>query len=122
MGWDRLRMFESMLREEGNLCYCSTANAEIRGFMMAKVYGEAAEIGPLVCRQDQEHVALGLVETILSELDGSEVHAYVPASETEILDLFLKAGLKEKFRVTRMFLGSVDAQNCVYMPESLERG
>ena len=89
---------------------------------MAKVYGEMAEIGPLMCGRDPERFDIGLIETMLAELEGLDVYAYAPANETEILDLLLQAGLREKFRVTRMFLGSVAAESCVYMPESLERG
>jgi GNAT superfamily N-acetyltransferase len=121
-GWNRRRLLESMLREEGILSYYSAADAEVRGFVMAKVYGEMAEIGPLLCRQDQKRLAIELVEAVLSEVGGLEVYAYVPVNEAALLELFFRAGLQEKFRVTRMFLGSAGAENCVYMPESLERG
>ena len=47
---------------------------------------------------------------------------YLPAAETELLDVAFKAGFKEEFRLSRMFLGSVVAKNCVYIAESLERG
>jgi ribosomal protein S18 acetylase RimI-like enzyme len=122
MGWNRRKLFDSVFHEEGSLCYYSAANGEIRGFVMAKVYGEMAEIGPLMCGRDPERFDIGLIETMLAELEGLDVYAYAPANETEILDLLLQAGLREKFRVTRMFLGSVAAESCVYMPESLERG
>ena len=122
MGWSRKRLLESVLREEGNLCYRHAERGEIQGFVMVKVYGEMAEVGPLVCGRDRRHVAIELIENTLAEIGGLEIYAYVPLKETEILGLFQKAGLKEKFRVTRMFLGPVGAESCVYMPESLERG
>ncbi len=120
--WERERLLQSMLREEGNLCYVSSINGDTQGFVMAKVYGEVAEIGPLISKRDREPVALKLAGAVLTKLNGLEVYAYLPACEKLLLDVFLAAGLKEKFRVTRMFLGSATAQSCVYMPESLERG
>lgn len=122
LGWQRERLLRSMLREEGNLSYISSINDSVQGFVMAKVYGEMAEVGPLISRCGQESVALRLARTVLAELNGLEVYAYAPSSEKLLLDVFLDAGLKEKFRVTRMFLGSATAESCVYMPESLERG
>jgi GNAT superfamily N-acetyltransferase len=122
MGWNRKKLFERMLCEEGNICYYCAEKDQIQGFIMAKAYGQMAEIGPLVCKLDQKHVAVSLVKKTLAKVDGSDLYAYVPSNEAEILELFLKAGLSEKFRVTRMFLGSIIAESCVYMPESMERG
>jgi ribosomal protein S18 acetylase RimI-like enzyme len=123
LSWDRKKLFESILLEEGKLCYYSSAgNGDIRGFIFAKVYGEMAEIGPLVCRRNEKNVAFALVSTVLDKIAGLDVYAYVPAKEEELVALFLDSGLKEKFRATRMFLGSVEAESCIYLPESLERG
>jgi ribosomal protein S18 acetylase RimI-like enzyme len=122
MGWDRKKLFKSVLREKGNLCYYSAVHGEIVGFVVAKVYDGTAEIGPLLCGREQQHVALELVTSILGRLGGVDVSVYMPAKETALLTSFLKAGLMERFRLTRMFLGSAGAQNCIYVPESLERG
>ncbi len=121
-GWDRRRLIESVLLEEGNLGYYVRAEGEFSGFAMAKVYGEMAEIGPLVCTRAQGDLAVQLVNRLINETNGLEVYAYVSASEKTLLDVLFNAGLREQFRVTRMFLGSFAAESCVYMPESLERG
>jgi len=121
-GWNRDRLLKSILREKGNLCFFSVQNGEISGFVGAKAYDEMAEIGPLVCRQDSRDVAVELLKSILSRLKKLDVYVCVPVKEKALMETLQKAGLKEKFRLTRMFLGPVPAQSCVYMPESLERG
>ena len=81
-----------------------------------------AEVGPLVCRRNRVDTAVALLKTVLGKLRGLEVFMCVPAAETAIIDVARKAGFQEEFRVARMFLGSVAAENCVYVAESLERG
>jgi N-acetylglutamate synthase-like GNAT family acetyltransferase len=122
MGWDRKKLFESLFQEEGNVCYYEAEKNFIQGFVMAKIYDVMAEVGPLVCKRDHSHIAIEFVKSILAKLNGLRLYAYVPSKEAEILELFLESGLTEKFRVTRMFLGSVGAESCIYMPESMERG
>jgi hypothetical protein len=120
LGWGRKKLLESILLEKGNLCYFSLKMGEIEGFIASKVYAKMAEIGPLVCRD--ESAALELVKTMLHRLRGSDVYVYAPTKRKTFPKTLLDAGLKAKFLVTRMFLGPVTAQNCVYLPESLERG
>ncbi len=122
MGWDRKRLFESVLLEKGNRCYYSAVQGEVVGFVMAKVYEDMVEIGPILYRRNKQDVALKLVKSLLARFNNGDVYVCLPAKETALLVSFEEAGLRESFRLTRMFLGSVAAQNCVYVPESLERG
>jgi ribosomal protein S18 acetylase RimI-like enzyme len=121
-GGDRTKLLKPILLEKGNLCYLSVQNGEIAGFAAAKVYEAMAEIGPLVCHQKRLDVAGELLRTVLCRLRNLDVYVCVPAKAKAILATLLNVGLKENFRVTRMFLGPVNAQNCIYLPESLERG
>jgi hypothetical protein len=121
-GADRKKLLEPILLNKGNLCYVSTENNEITGYVATKVYGKMAEVGPLICHTNRAEEALLLLKTMLSRLNGLEVFAYIPKKETALLNMLSEAGLKEDFRVVRMFLGSAIAKNCIYTAESLERG
>jgi ribosomal protein S18 acetylase RimI-like enzyme len=122
IGWDRGRLFESVLRQKGNICFYSPAPGGVGGFVVAKVYEEMAEIGPILYRRGKQHVVLKMVASLLDKLDGLDAYVCVPAKETSLLVSFEEAGLRENFRLTRMFLGPAIAQDCIYVPESLERG
>ncbi len=119
-GWDRKKLIESVLLEKGNLGLFSYEKGEIEGFIAAKVYEKMAEMGPLVCRE--EDVATELVKNMLSRLRNLDVYVYAPENWKAIITTLLDAGLKANFLVTRMFLGPVNVQGCIYLPESLERG
>ena len=119
-GWERKKLLESILFEKGNLCYFSVKKSEVEGFVAAKVYEKMAEMGPLVCRE--EDVAADLVKNMLSRLRNLDVYVYAPENGKAIITTLLDAGLKANFLVTRMFLGPVNVQGCIYLPESLERG
>ncbi len=121
-GWNRQKLFEVILRQKNNLCYYCNEKDRIIGFVMAKVYDESAEIGPLMVHPNNAEVATKLLSQVLSHLKGLEVYVCIPLKETVLLESLMVAGLKERFRLTRMFLGSIIAQNCVCAPESLERG
>ena len=121
-GANRKKLLEPILLNKGNLCYVSTENNEITGYVATKVYGKMAEVGPLICHTNRAEEALLLLKTTLSRLNGLEVFTYIPKKETPLLNMLYKAGLKEDFRVVRMFLGPAIAKNCIYTPESLERG
>jgi ribosomal protein S18 acetylase RimI-like enzyme len=121
-GWERKKLLEVLLLGKGNLSYLSIHNGENVGFAVAKVYDEMAEIGPVVCSQEHPDAATDLLRTMLSALRNRNVYVYVPDEAKPLLTTLLDYGFEEKFRVKRMFLGSVVAQNCVYLPESLERG
>lgn len=121
-GWNRQRLIEAILRTKTNLCYYYTECDKILGFVMAKVYGEMAEIGPLVFHPNNLGVAVKLLSQVFYHLKGLEVYVCIPISEIGLFESLIAAGLNERFRLTRMFLGSIIAQNCVCVPESLERG
>jgi len=122
LGWNRKKLLEPILLGKGNLGFFSRENDEVVGFVAAKVYKRMAEIGPFICRRDRNDLGVDLLETVLAKLRNLDVYICVPMEEKAILETLRNAGLKENFRLTRMFLGSVTAQNCVYLPESLERG
>lgn len=121
-GANRKKLLEPILRDKGNLCFMAVDDHEISGYFATTVYGEAAGIGPLMCRKNRGAVAVALLRTILSKLRNHDVFICVPSEETALLEVLSKAGLQEKFRVTRMFLGPAVAKGCTYIAESLERG
>ena len=122
LGWNRKKLLEPILLDKDNLCFFSHENNEVVGFVAAKVYAKMAEIGPLICRRDRGSVGVDLLNTILNKLRNLDSYICVPLEEKAILETLRGVGLKEDFRLTRMFLGAVTAQNCVYLPESMERG
>jgi len=105
-----------------NVCYVSAENDKIIGFATAKVYDEMAEFGPLVCASNRTDIAVELLEKLLWRLRGLEGWMCLPAAETTMVKTALRAGFKEESRVARMFLGSIAAEDCLYVAESLERG
>ena len=121
-GANREKLLEPILRDRSNLCYVAVDDHGITGYCAATVYEETAGVGPLMCRQKRGGVAVALLQTVLSKLRKHDVFICVPSEEPALLDTLSKAGLREKFRVTRMFLGSAAAKGCTYIPESLERG
>ena len=121
-GANRKKLLEHIFLDKNNLCYISTENSEVTGYVATKVYDKTVEVGPLICHADREEEALLLLKTMLSRLNGLEVFMYIPKKETSLLNTLHKAGLKEDFRVVRMFSGSAVAKNCIYAAESLERG
>jgi hypothetical protein len=121
-GADRQKLLEAILLDTGNLCYLSTENDEVTGYVAAKVHGRISEVGPLMCSVNHEKKAVSLLKTILGRLNCLEVFMYIPEKETMLLKMLYETGFKEDFRVVRMFLGSAVAKNCVCIAESLERG
>jgi len=121
-GANRQKLLEAILSDRSNVCYVSTENGEVTGYVSAKVNGGMAELGPLMCRVTREKDAVVLLRTILSRLYGLEVFIYLPKKETALLNVLFEAGFNEDFRLVRMFLGSVVADNCLCAAESLERG
>jgi ribosomal protein S18 acetylase RimI-like enzyme len=121
-GANRQKLLEAILLNTGNFCYVLTENSLVTGYVAAKVNGAMAEVGPLICRANYEEDAVLLLETVLNRLNGCEVFIYIPREEAALLKVLEKAGLKEDFRVVRMFLGLAVAKNCICAAESLERG
>ncbi len=119
-GWNRRKLLESIIFEEGNLSYFIAEGPEVVGFVAATVYEKVAWIGPLVCQT--EDAAFSLLLAVLSKLAGKTVYAVLPKKETALLDMLFRAGFREDFFVSRMFLGQTMPKNCICMAESLERG
>ena len=121
-GASRKKILESILKNHDNVGYIAVEGPEKVGFVIAKVYDEAAEIGPLNCKKSKPEAAAKLLGSVLGRLEGFEAYMYMPAAETALLNQAFKAGFKEEFRLKRMFLGPVVAKTCIYSAESLERG
>ncbi len=121
-GANRKKLLEPILLNKRNLCYISTENSEVTGYVAAKVHGKMAEVGPLICHVNHEKAAALLLKTILSKLNGLKVFMCIPKKETALLNILNHAGLKEDFCVVRMFSGTAIAKNCICAVESLERG
>jgi ribosomal protein S18 acetylase RimI-like enzyme len=121
-GANRKKLLETVLLNTDNLCCVSTENGKVTGYVAAKVDGGIAEVGPLMCDVNREAEAILLLKTILSRLSGIDVFLYIPKEETALLNVLYEAGVKEDFRLVRMFLGPAIANNCIYAAESLERG
>lgn len=121
-GASREKLLTKIANKEENLCYYYSENGEIFGYVMAKVYGRYAEIGPLTCQRERSDVALTLLKSALNKLVGFEVSICLPKKEENIMNFLLNAGFKEEFPVTRMFIGPSVLKDCIYIAESLERG
>jgi len=121
-GADRRKLLEPILLDEGNICYVSVQKGSLTGYAVAKLYGHKAEVGPLICSERKEDVAVGLLTSLLSKLEGRDVSLYVSNEETSIINSLKKLGFSESSRVARMFLGPQALGTCLCMAESLERG
>jgi predicted N-acetyltransferase YhbS len=121
-GANREKLVQAILGNRDNPCYCAYQGSEIISFATAKVYQEAAEVGPLVCSDDNQQTAFALLSKIFQDIKGYEAYLYVPANETVLLHLAKQVGFKDQFHLTQMFFGSILAKNCLYLAESLERG
>jgi len=121
-GGSRRNLLESILTDRDNSCYILAREGQMSGYLAAKVYGETADVGPLMVRQGQTDPAISLLEAMFDGLRGVEVSMCIPQKETAILQLLKQHGFDEKFRVARMFLGVPISWNCIYAAESLERG
>lgn len=105
-----------------HLGFMSVENEEVIGYVLAKVHEPSVEIGPLVCSKDRPDVALDLLNAVFSKISGYTGFICVPSDDVLILDAVGSVGFKEEFKVVRMFLGAAVAEDCIYLPESLERG
>jgi len=121
-GGDRKRLLESIILEEGNLSYLSQERNDIVGYVAATVYWKMAWVGPLICEERKVDVATALLKSVIIKLAGKTVYAVLPKRESTLANLLFNYGFREDFSVTMMHLGKNVAKNCIYMPESLERG
>jgi GNAT superfamily N-acetyltransferase len=121
-GASRRKHLEPIILDPGNLCYIYAEQERMVGYVVAKVFRNMGEIGPLVCQKGREDVALNLLGAVLDRLEGCEVTMYVPNKECTILNSLKMLGFAEGFHVARMFSGPLLAKDCICMAESLERG
>lgn len=121
-GASRRKLLEPILLDPHNLYYMAIEDGRISGYAAAKVYEEVAEVGPVVCRQGRNNIAIDLLKATLHRLRGFEVSMCVPKKENTILNMLKRAKFSENFRVAKMFLGPPVVKDCIYMAESLERG
>ena len=121
-GANRKKLLEQIILNKRNLCYVSTENNEVTGYVAAKVYDKMAEVGPLICCANRVNSAVLLLKNVLSRLRDLNVFMCIPKKEKVLLTVLCKAGFEEDFQVVRMFFGPAVASNCIYAAESLERG
>jgi len=121
-GGSRSKLLELVLLDQSNSCYVCADDERIIGFAVAKVFDDVSEIGPLVCRQGCNDIAIDLLKTHLNRLKSCEVSLCVPEKESGILGLLSHHGFREDFRLARMFRGTPVTSNHIYVAESLERG
>jgi len=118
----RIKLLEPLLSNPDNPCFVYFEDESVLGYILAKVYGGMAEIGPLVCRGDRSDIAMDLLMATFNRLGGLEVSMCVPERELTILNALKELGFREDFRVAKMFFGGSIPYDCIYVAESLERG
>ncbi len=121
-GADRSRVLQAIYQQNSNLCYTLSDEGQLEGYVLAKVYGQMAEVGPLVCEPNQQGKARVLLESVLGGLQGSYVSLYMQQNQAVLCKFLVNVGFTEAFRLSRMFLGALKVQDCIYAAESLERG
>jgi hypothetical protein len=121
-GADRKRLLEPIVSNQKNSCYICTKDGRMLGYAVAKMYEDMAELGPLVCEQGRSDVAIDLLKAGINTVKGLDVSLCVPEKESAIISMLMKSGFAENFRVARMFFNPKAVRDCIYMPESLERG
>jgi ribosomal protein S18 acetylase RimI-like enzyme len=121
-GASRKKLLEPILLDPDNFCYVSFENSQLLGFAVTKVYNGWAELGPLMCKPHRSDAAVNLLNSTLSRLRGREVSMSIPERESSVINVMIKSGFSESFRVARMFFGPAVTKDCIYVAESLERG
>jgi len=86
-GGSRTRLLQPILHDPTNMCYVCIDGNQLLGFVAVKVSDEASEIGPLVCRRENNDVATDLLVTVLRKLKDCDVSLCVPEKEIGILNL-----------------------------------
>jgi ribosomal protein S18 acetylase RimI-like enzyme len=120
MNWNRERLLRRKFTDSSGLCYAARENGKLVGFVMADLYRQ--EIGPLICRVDQDEEAINLLKTVLGKLVNVEVSIGVSEKRRRIADALVAMNFKEEFRVALMYLGeALPNTNCMVAMESLER-
>jgi hypothetical protein len=121
-GASREKLLKQILENERNLCHVCAEDERIEGYAVAKPYGRAAELGPLVCLPNHDKVAIRLLKAVLGDLTDLEVYLTIQGKRSAIIKTLSDYGFREYFRVARMFLNPITINDCIYVAESLERG
>jgi len=121
-GASRIKLLEPLLSNPDNHCFVYVEDESFLGYLLTKVYGSMAEIGPLVCPEDRSDIAMDLLMASFNKLGGLKVSMCVPEKEPTVLSTLKEFGFVEDFRVAKMSLGGFIPCNCIYVAESLERG
>ncbi len=121
-GASREKLLKAIFSGKNNLCYFSSDEDKINGYVAAKICGETAEIGPLICQSNKASTAKMLLRTVLSQLKGYNVSLCLQSKETEIASFLRENDFSESVSLLRMFLGAYTTKDCIYVAESVERG
>lgn len=122
-GASRRKLLEPILLDPYNVCYVYKRDCgQLLGFVLAKVYDQIAEVGPLVCRQGYDSVAADLLKAALNRLEGFQVSLCIPEKESTLTNTLTRFGFVDDFKVVRMLHGNNPFTECIYIVESLERG
>jgi GNAT superfamily N-acetyltransferase len=120
MNWNRERLLRRKFAESGDLCFEAQQSGKLVGFVMADQYRQ--EIGPLICRPNNDEEAISLLKTVLGKLIDLEMGIGVSEKKPRIADALVEMNFKEEFRVTLMHLGeALPNTGCMVAMESLER-
>jgi len=121
-GGDRKRFLYSIIKGEGNFGFFVAEETGMQGYVLVKVYGSLAEVGPLVCVPDRVDVAVKLLKSALGKLADFDVYLCLQKNQTTLQKYLYSVGFREEFYLTRMFLSPKLSKNCIYIAESKERG
>ncbi len=81
-GASRKKLLDPIVSDPDNLCYVSIEEGQMVGYVVAKVYRQMGEIGPLICRREREEVAISLLKAVVNKLEGYDISLYVPRQGT----------------------------------------
>jgi ribosomal protein S18 acetylase RimI-like enzyme len=120
MNWNRERLLRRKFAASKDLCNVAQGHGKLVGFVMADRYRQ--EVGPLICRADQDEQAISLLKAVLGKLVNIEVGIGVSEKRRTIADALAQMNFKEEFQVTLMHLGEMlPKTRCMVAMESLER-
>ena len=122
LGFSRAKLLKPLFLNSNNPAFLAVENENLIGYVIAKVYDGAAQIGPVVCAERRGEIAVDLVHAIIDKLEGYDISICVPERKRALLDALIQLGFREDFRVIRMFYGEPLGNGCVHAAESLERG
>ena len=119
---DRKRLLCSIIEGDRNFGFFVVEETGVIGYVLVKVYGRMAEVGPLVCVPERVDVALKLLKGAIGRLAHFDVYLCLQSNQTILQKYLYSLGLREEFCLTRMFLSQKLLKNCIYIAESKERG